>query len=281
VGEAAAWARAQLSGVSDSAGLDAQLLLLHVLGIDRAALIAHPERALSPAQADAYRQLVERRAEGKPLPYLIGRWPFFDVELIVTPAVLIPRPETEHLVEAALTWIKKQAGPGPLRLTDVGTGSGAIIISLLKHLPGAAGWAIDCSSAALEVARQNAARYDLDHQIEFIQGDLLSPLVDRGRRADLIAANLPYVSHDDLKAIAHHEPRLALDGGPDGLDLIRRLLDQAPTVLARPGLLLLEIGAGQGERVCALAQRAFPAARVQLMADYAGHDRVVLVEQER
>ncbi|MBI5960187.1 MAG: peptide chain release factor N(5)-glutamine methyltransferase [Chloroflexi bacterium] len=268
-----------LTGVSDSAGLDAQLVLKHALGIDRAALIAHPERALTLEQVAHYRRLIERCAGGEPVPYVIGRWPFFDLELIVTPAVLIPRPETEHVIEAALAWVKKQDVPTKLHIADVGTGSGAIAVTLAKHLTQARVWAVDLSAAALGVAHQNAVRYDVETRIVLIEGDLLSLLVAQGQQVNLIAANLPYINQEDLKAIAHHEPRLALDGGPDGLDLIRRLLDQAPQVLAPNGLLLMEIGAGQGQRVCALAQKAFPGAQVRLITDYAGHDRVVHVEK--
>jgi len=254
------------------------LLLVHVLGVDRAALIAHPERPLTPEQSATYRDLIERRASGVPLPYLTGRRAFYDLDLIVTPEVLIPRPETEHLVEAALAWARGRRG---LRVVDVGTGSGAIAVVLAKHLPEAHIWALDISTAALDVARQNAARYGMLERIEFVPGDLLAPLLYKGQQADLIAANLPYIASDELDtlAVARHEPRLALDGGPDGLDLIRRLLGQAPRVLAAGGLLLLEIGAGQGERVRALAEMAFPRAQVQIMPDYAGHDRVVSVER--
>jgi release factor glutamine methyltransferase len=278
VAAALAWARAALAEVSESEPLDASLLLMHVLGVDRAALIAHPERPLTPEQSATYRDLIERRAAGVPLPYLTGRRAFYDLELIVTPDVLIPRPETEHLVEAAMAWARGRSG---LRAADVGTGSGAIAIALVKHLLDAHVWALDISAAALAVARQNAARYGMLERIEFVAGDLVAPLIYRGQQADLIAANLPYITGDELGtlAVARHEPRLALDGGPDGLDLIRRLLDQAPRVLAAGGLLLLEIGAGQGERVRALAEMAFPGARVHIAPDYAGHDRVVSVER--
>jgi release factor glutamine methyltransferase len=277
VAEALAWALATLAGGSDSEPLDASLLLMHALGVDRAALIAHPERPLTPEQSATYRDLVQRRAAGVPLPYLTGTRAFYDLELIVTPDVLIPRPETEHLVEAALAWAHGRRG---LRVVDIGTGSGAIAVALARHLPEAHVWALDISAAALDVARQNAARYGMLERIEFVSGDLLVPLLSRGQQADLIAANLPYINSDELDtlAVARHEPRLALDGGPDGLDLIRRLLDQAPGVLAAGGLLLLEIGAEQGKRVRALAKAVFPGAQVQITPDYAGHERVVSVK---
>jgi len=297
VGSALAGARNALAGASESAGLDAQVLLAHVLDSDRAALLAHPERTLTPEQGAAFRALVERGAAGVPLPYLIGHQAFYDLDLIVTPDVLIPRPETEHLIEAALEWAQKrektthhgghrehreeQREPQTLSIVDVGTGSGAIAVTLAKHLPGARVTAIDLSAAALRVARQNAVRYDLEDRIEWVLGDLLAPGIEAGRQFDLIAANLPYIVHKDLEvlAVARHEPRLALDGGPDGLDLIRRLLVQVPRGLAEGGLLLLEIGAGQGERVCALARAALPGASAQILFDYAGLDRVVSIER--
>ncbi|HVO71828.1 MAG TPA: peptide chain release factor N(5)-glutamine methyltransferase [Aggregatilineaceae bacterium] len=278
VEEALAWARAALAGVAESEPLDASLLLMHVLGVDRAALIAHPERTLTPEQSAAYRDLIERRAAGVPLPYLTGRRAFYDLELIVTQDVLIPRPETEHLVESALVWARERRG---LRVVDVGTGSGAIAVALARHLPDTHILALDISAAALAVARQNAARYGMLERIEFVLGDLLTPLLDRGQQADLIAANLPYIISGelDMLAVARYEPRLALDGGPDGLGLIRRLLGQAPRALAAGGLLLLEIGAGQGERVRALAETAFPGVQVHITPDYARHERVVSVER--
>jgi len=280
VDQALAWARTVLAGADNSEPLDASSLLIAVLDVDRAALIAHPERPLTPDQSDAYRALVERRAAGIPVPYLTGKRAFYDLNLVVTPDVLIPRPETEHLVDAALAWAR---GRSDLRIVDVGTGSGAIAVVLAKHVPDARVWAVDVSSSALAVARQNAARYDLVERIQFAQGDLLAPLIEQDQRADLITANLPYIAGKELASVlvAQYEPHLALDGGADGLDLIRRLLEQAPRVLAADGLLLLEIGAGQGERVSALAESVFPGARVRISADYAGHGRVVSVERGR
>lgn len=274
VDQALAWARSVLAGTDDYDPLDLSCLLVAVLGVDRAALIAHPERPLSQDEATAFEALVLRRAAGTPIPYLTGRRAFYDRDFLVTPAVLIPRPETEHLIEIALDWARGRHG---LRIVDVGTGSGAIAVTLAAHLPGASVWAVDQSPETLDVARQNAARYDVP--VTFVQGDLLEPLA--GESMDLIAANLPYIATDELAglAVARYEPRLALDGGPDGLALIRRLLAQAPGVLAPAGLALLEIGAGQGAAVCALAESAFPGARVRLLADYAGLDRVVCIDR--
>ncbi|MBN1200776.1 MAG: peptide chain release factor N(5)-glutamine methyltransferase [Anaerolineae bacterium] len=277
VDQALAWARAALARACDSEPSDAHILLVHVLGVDHTALIAHPERPLSPAQVNAYRDLVTRRVEGVPVAYLTGLRAFYDREFWVTPDVLIPRPETEHLIEAALDWAR---GRRDLRVADVGTGSGAIAVTLAAHLLGARVWALDVSADALAVARRNVARYSLSDRVTLVQGNLLEPLLEQGETADLIAANLPYIPTDEVTAlpVARREPVLALDGGPDGLDLIRRLLDQAVGVLAPGGLIALEIGAGQGARVCQLAGAIFPGARVRVLADYAGYDRVVCIE---
>jgi release factor glutamine methyltransferase len=272
VHDALAWARSVLAG--DSESIDAPLLLMHVLGVDRAALLTHPERELTPEQATSFCALIEQRAAGVPVPYLTGSRAFYDLDFAVTPDVLIPRPETEHLIESALQWARRD-----VRLVDVGTGSGAIAVTLAVHLPEARVWAVDVSAAALEVARQNAIRHGAAERITFVQGDLLEPLIAADQPIDLVVANLPYIASDELKVlpVALHEPLLALDGGADGLDLIRRLLDQAPRVLAQEGLLLMEIAAGQGARVCALSRVTFPGAHVTLIRDYAGLDRVVRV----
>jgi release factor glutamine methyltransferase len=280
VEQALAWARATLAGASDDDPLDPAILLMRVLGVDRAALLTHPERTLTPEQSALFRAWIERRAAGVPVPYLTGWRAFYDRELMVTPDVLIPRPETEHLIESALQWAQGR-DPHRLRVVDVGTGSGAIAVILAAHLPGARLWAIDLSAAALNVARQNAIQQGVAEQITFMPGDLLEPMIAANQKADVIAANLPYIASDELEtlAVAQHEPRLALDGGADGLDLIRRLLRQAPQVLAPGGLLLLEIGAGQGERVRALAETAFPGAAISVIYDYAGSERVVRIER--
>jgi release factor glutamine methyltransferase len=273
VHDALAWARSVLA---DSEPIDASLLLMHVLGVDRAALLTHPDRELTPEQTVTFRALILQRAAGVPVPYLTGTRAFYDLDFAVTPDVLIPRPETEHLVESALQWAQ---GRHDVRLVDVGTGSGAIAVTLAVHLPEARVWAVDVSAAALDVARRNAIRHGAAERITFVQGDLLEPLIAADQPVDLIAANLPYIASDELKAlpVAQYEPLLALDGGADGLDYIRRLLVQAPHVLARDGRLLMEIAAGQGARVRELGAAAFPGAYVTLIRDYAGLDRLVSV----
>lgn len=272
VGQALAQAKRLLAPVSDSASLDAQLLLCDALSTERAHLLAHPERPLTDAQARLFAGWVARRAQGEPIAYIRGIAPFYDRDFLVTPAVLIPRPETEHLLEAALTLAGRPAAP---LVVDVGTGSGALAITFQAHAPHATVCAIDISPAALEVAQCNAERHNAT--VRFMQGDLLAPLIERGERAHLVMANLPYISRDEVPrlAVSRYEPVLALDGGADGLSLIRRLLAQCPQACAPGAHILLEIGADQGERALALA-RSYGVA--QLYQDYAGLDRLVILQ---
>lgn len=279
------WARDALAAARAAEPLDAHILLEYVLGVDRAYVMAHPEQPLDTTQAAAFQALVAQRAQGTPVAHLVGTHPFYDLpyDLIVTPDVLIPRPETEHLVEAALAWARDDARSRSVdTIADIGTGSGAIAVTLARSLPDAQVWAVDVSGAALDVARRNADRYAVAARMRWVQGDLLAPLVAAGVVCDLIAANLPYIAsvEVDRLPVTAHEPRLALDGGVDGLDLIRRLLADVPRVLAPDGLLLLEIGAGQGEQVAALARAALPGAHVAVLPDLAGHDRIVRIERE-
>lgn len=267
-----------LSAVSDSPQLDAQLLLAHVLGVERSTLLAYPERDLTLAQHAAFTDLVAQAGQGVPIPYLTGTRAFYKHDFFVTPDVLIPRPETEHLVEAALAWVKAHHPQGQgLTLVDVGTGSGAIAVSLAAELLGAAVHATDVSPAALAVARHNAANIGVKN-IQFHEGDLLDALPP-DVTPDLIAANLPYIDQATVNElpVAQHEPRLALDGGPDGLDLIRLLLAQSVTRVPVAFCLLLEIGADQGAGVCQLCEATFSDAQVRLIQDYAGLDRLVEV----
>jgi len=259
------------AGIEESR-LDAEILLVHALGITRAQLHAHPQSQLSSAELVRYRQLIERRARREPVAYIVGHKEFYGLELFVDGRVLIPRPETELLVEKAIEISQRQSV-----IADVGTGSGAIAISLAVHLPQIRIYATDASPAALEVAACNCRRHGVEDRVHLLQGHLLEPLPEP---VNLIVANLPYVSQAELAQllpeISRHEPREALDGGPDGLDCIRRLLAQTEGRLKAGGVVLLEIGATQGQAVVALAERHFPAARVEIVRDYAGLDRVVI-----
>jgi len=238
------WARNLLNGKTDSTQQDARWLLCHVLKVSPEFLLRYPDRTLTAQQISDFQRLVARRAQGEPLAYLIGTQGFYTAEFEVSPAVLIPRPETELLLEKALEWLQ---GRGHVFIVDVGTGSGILATLLARYTPNAHITAIDLSLEALEVARRNATRLGVASRIRFMQGDLLLPLSAKGEHADLIVANLPYVATLDLMqlAFARYEPHLALDGGEDGLAVIRRCIAQLPPVLRAGGLCLLEIGAGE------------------------------------
>lgn len=260
-----------LAPVTDTPRLEAEVLLAHVTGLSRTMLLAHPEHPLAPEEKARYNELVLRRARGVPLPYLTGRVEFYGLEFIITPDVLIPRPETELLVERALV-------QEPRTVAEMGTGSGCVAVSLAVHLPHARVWATDLSRAALRVAAANARRHGVAGRILFIQADHLSPM--RGP-VDLIVSNPPYVAEEEWSSlpvsVREHEPHLALDGGPGGMYVIRRLLEDAPRLLRPGGTLLMEIGAGQGERAAALTCTRIPNAPVRLYPDLAGRDRVLEV----
>jgi release factor glutamine methyltransferase len=206
----------------------------------------------------------------------VGHKEFYGLEFAVDRRVLVPRPETELLVELALAAVH-QIG-APLRIADIGTGSGAIAVALAAHLPAAQIDAVDISAAALAVAEANVARHGLAGRVRLLQGDLLAPL---DGLYDVIVSNPPYTILAEVEPnVLAHEPHLALEGGPDGADLYRRLLADAPAHLRPGGALLCEIGAWQGEIVASLARAAFPAAQVRVHQDLAGHDRVVSVSQD-
>ena len=290
VADALQFSRSRLASI-DAGLITASGLLGHVLGLTRAQVLTRPERLLSTEQAATFEALVARAALGEPLAYLTGRREFYGLDFEVDRHVLVPRPETELLVDRVLA-------ARPARVLDVGTGSGCIAVTLAVRLPQAAITASDLSPTALAVARRNAQRHGVAQRITFMQSDLLdtfqpptshlSSLTSDLRPPtsafqptfDLIAANLPYIDPNELTTlpVARFEPRLALDGGPGGLALIERLLRQAPAVLAPRGRVLLEIGASQGPAALALARSAFPAAAARIEQDLAGLDRLLIIE---
>jgi release factor glutamine methyltransferase len=231
---------------------DALLLLLHTLGISRATLHADPNRALTPEHQSQFEALVQRRLTNEPIQYITGEQEFYSLALRVTPAVLIPRPETEHLVESVLAELNHQA---PLKILDIGTGSGAIAIGLAHHLPNAQITAVDISPAALEIAASNAARHNLTQRIRFLESNLLDALSPGDATFDAIVSNPPYVptsDRDTLHAqVRDFEPGVALYAGPAGLDIYRRLIPQARAALKPNGLLALEIGHRQRDAIAA------------------------------
>ena len=265
-------ARQRLAEHEPDAALEARVLACYVLGQTSAWVQTHREQPLNEAQFQTLESMLARLEKGVPLPYLTGRQEFYGLDFVVNESVLIPRPETELLVERALGWLR--AHPGCRAAADVGAGSGCITVTLARHTPDLRVAAVDRSPAALDVARQNARAHGLDARIDFFQADLLGSVPGP---FDLICANLPYIPSTDVDGltVARHEPRLALDGGPDGLDLIRRLLAQLPTRLSPGGLALFEIEYRQGQSAAALARAVCPSAQVQVLPDLASLDRIL------
>jgi len=260
---------------------DAETLLSFALGSARAWVLAHPEAELDAAQAEIFFEFAARRGAGEPLQYITGGQEFYGLELQVTPDVLIPRPETEHLIEAVLAWAATQ--PGTLRIADIGTGSGAIAIALAAHLPSAELIATDISPSALAVARNNAERLGFGKRIRFVQGDLLSGVdaeIAAGMRFDLVASNPPYIPTGDAaemqREVVAHEPHTALFAGKLGLDVYQRLIPVAQSALREGGLLAMEIGFGQRQ---ALEQLLIGWGDVRFVNDYANIPRVALAKK--
>ena len=259
---------------SEIAHLEAQVLLGFALNKPREWLVTHPDFELSFEQALQANKLFEDLNSGVPLPYLVGKQAFFGLDFIVTPDVLIPRPETEQLVEETIQWLEEH----PLRrkMVDVGTGSGIIAVTLADHFDGLKISAVDISTEALAIAKKNALKFGVDQHIEFLQSDLLKNCPGR---FDLIVANLPYIPSETLKSlsVSRHEPLLALDGGQDGLDLISRLFAQSIDKLNPGGAMLLEIEAGQAEAVTRLAEKYWPNAKNTILFDLAKQPRIIKI----
>lgn len=299
---------------------DLQVLLAHVAGKNRAWVLAHPEAALTLQQEQTFLALKSRYEAGEPLPYLLGHWEFYGLDFNVTPDVLIPRPETELLIDSALAWVRMRSTTGAgLRLIDIGTGSGCIPITLATLLPDAEISATDISPAALAVARLNAEKHGLAQRITFYEADLFdirysqldtrdSILETRNSELDartpenetritkleyrtsnneyqvsnfdLILSNPPYIPTPTLRGldVYKHEPTLALDGGPDGLATIRRLLGASKRCLAEGGALRIEIESRLGRLAFETAQNHFPDAKIQILKDLAGLDRLLAID---
>jgi release factor glutamine methyltransferase len=262
--------------IADSS-VEAELLLGHVLGMSKTQLYTEPERSLVSVQTEHLWRLVRRRLDHEPTAYILGYCEFYGIDFCVDCHTFIPRPETELLVEKAVELARCISHPGKqITIADVGTGCGAIAISLALALPQAKIYATDISALALQVAEINCRRHGVNSQVELLQGNLLEPLPEP---VDMIVANLPYIKDcefEDLSSeIMDFEPTMALAGGKDGLDKIQQMVEQMPGRLNYEACFLLEIGQGQGGMVNSLIKSYFPQASIELLSDLGGVERVV------
>jgi len=263
----------------DSARLDAEVLLRHVLGIEQTDFYLSMGEAMDATAEREFQKLLLRRAGREPVAYITGHKEFWSLDFIVNPEVLIPRPETELLVELALKLSRANAGTSPRNILDLGTGSGAIAVSLAKELPQARIFAVDISAAAIEIARLNARRHGVEERMGFFCGDLFEPVAEEREGFDLIVANPPYIRSGELAGLAPEirewEPNTALDGGADGLLYYRRIIAGAGDYLKAGGSILLELGDAMGEAVARLFADSGGFEPAQVYRDYAGKERVI------
>jgi release factor glutamine methyltransferase len=284
--------QALLSGVQrlsragiDTARLDAEVMLAHVLTMTREQLVSLSDIPLTGGQTQRYKAILRRRLAHEPVAYITGQQEFWSLDFHVTPDVLVPRPETERLVEITLTVVADMLHATPMRLLDIGTGSGAVAISLARELASAELWATDVSTAAVAIARGNAAHNGVSEKIKFLCGDLFAPFDAEVGEFALIVANPPYLRGGEIAGLApevsHWEPRLALDGGTDGLDFYRRIAARASCYLALHGAVALEIGSDMGEAVAKLFDANGRYESAKIFQDYAGRDRVVVAQKLR
>ncbi len=262
----------------ESPRLDAEVLLSHVLHKARIYLYVHFDEPLEPAELAAYRELIKGRVQRRPVAYLTGHREFMGLDFKVTPAVLIPRPDTEILVQAAIDRLGGLAAQKP-QIADIGTGSGAVCLSVLHYLPEVQAATVDISAEALAVARENAVSLEVAERVEFYEGDLLAPLA--GRRFNALLSNPPYIPEADIAGLEPevrvHEPMGALAGGRDGLDFYRRLVHEGASMLEDGGFMAFEAGIHQAAAIAALAEAEPLLGRTEILKDYAGIERVVVI----
>ena len=265
----------RIASTSDSPALDASVLLAHITDKPRTWVMAHPELILTSKQQEQLEASLIRLESGEPFPYVLGHWEFYGMDFNITPDVLIPRPETELLVEKAIAWM--QASKSRQTAADVGTGSGIIAVSIATHIPTARLLATDISPQALSVARDNAQKHNVSDRINFVQCDILPTDISTEGHLDLLCANLPYIPTEILHnlSVYGHEPTLALDGGADGLDIFRKLMKIAPNWMATDSLILLEIESTLGIQALSLAYDMFSNAKIHLHKDLTGRDRLL------
>ena len=262
--------------------LDAELLLAETLGLDRVGLYTHFDQPLQPGELARFKELIRRRLRRERVAYILGKREFWSLPLRVTPEVLIPRPDTETLVSEGLKVLAPLEGK-EFRFLEIGTGSGAVSIALAKELPGARGLATDLSPRALAIAQENAREWGVRERLRFVQGDLFEPL-KQGEVFDLIVTNPPYIPREDFPSlppeVREYEPRIALDGGDDGLDFYRRALPGISDYLTAGGWFLAEIGAGQGPKVLEMGRNNPSLDSFGFAKDLSGIDRVFRVRKK-
>ncbi len=278
VQSALALSRSALSEHSDTPNLDGQMLLGQVLGHPRSWLLAHPENVLEERHGFQFLGMLDRCLRGEALPHVLGWWEFYGRRFYLDASVLIPRPETELMVDAALEVLRRQSRP--LTVVDVGTGSGCVAITLAREITDLRVYATDLSMDALRIARTNVFTHAVDRVVHLVCTDLVSSILPP-RGFDLVCANLPYIPEGEMQQlrVSKREPRIALDGGKDGLQVVRRLLQSLSRILSKQGRAILEIGSGQADSVLQDIVELLPHHRAHVRMDYAGHPRLVVVDR--
>ncbi|MFZ5968871.1 MAG: peptide chain release factor N(5)-glutamine methyltransferase [Bacillota bacterium] len=260
--------------------LDAEVLLCDVLKMDRLYLYIHRDKELTCDQEARFQEMMQQRIAGKPVQYIINKQEFMGLDFYVEEGVLIPRPDTEILVEAVVNWIKEH-GNQKVKIADIGTGSGAITVSLAVYIEKSHIYSVDISPIALEIGDKNARSHDVIHRIDFLHGDLFEPLIQKGLEdsLDVLVSNPPYIPRHEIEdlqvEVAAYEPRLALDGGEDGLNFYRRIISSAYVFLKNGGLLALEVGHDQAEVIKKMMEGQKKYANIEKIKDLSGIERVV------
>jgi release factor glutamine methyltransferase len=276
------WAVGSLKDIENPRG-NAEILLEEILNLEKTELYLNSEEFLPQKKFPLFKKFVERRAQHFPLQYILGKSDFMGLEFMVNEKVMIPRPETEILVEKILEEVHQRAsGYQPLTIVDLGTGCGNIAIGLAKNIPRCRVYALDISREALKVARKNARRHNLNGEIIFLEGDLFNPFRRLKREADIIVSNPPYIASDDFERLppeVKFEPRLALDGGEGGLDFYERIITRAPRCLKKGGFLALEIGINQASQICNLIRTRKEFSDPEVIKDYGGIKRIILTRK--
>ena len=279
--EALKWASSflQENGRDENAG---EIVLCHVLKVNRTGLLMNMREEITEEQEKSFTEFIHKHVEGIPIQYMIGYEMFYGRSFFVNEEVLIPRPETEELIVGVLERIERHFGDEKLHVADIGTGSGAISITLALENKNLHVYTVDIAQESIEVAKENAKA--LGAEVTFYHGDLLSPFHKTGQKLDVVVSNPPYIPEEDWHGLSpvvkEHEPKRALVGGEDGLDFYRRFMEELPNVLQKKAIVAFEIGVGQGEDVKRLLQQAFPHAHVEVVFDINGKDRMVFAEME-